>query len=45
MNQINLRRNKIHGDVSLEDQKYDLNDPSFVASNRAFNSNNQAIFK
>ena len=45
MNQITQRRKKIHGDVNEVDQKYDLNDPSFVASNRAFNQTNQAIFK
>ena len=45
MNQITQRRKKIHGDVNEVDQKYNLDDPSFVASNRAFNQTNQAIFK
>ena len=45
MNQITQRKKKIHGDVNAVDQKYNLNDPSFVDSNRAFNQTNQAIFK
>ena len=45
MDQIQSRKNKIYDDVHEVDKKYNLNDPSFLASNRALHTANQAIFK